>query len=137
MIADIAVFVEFEANSGLAADRVGIQADSNIADNLVVFGHAGELLLVVLAAEHATAIGGGIDDTRIVDTRILCDEDTFLCLVLNRLGFVEENLLLQFHDRNFAHHLSLGNPVGVGDVLRSVDTTFGADDDIACHHFDH
>ena len=60
LIADIGVVLHLETDSSLATHRIGIHDDGNRSFDNRILGNAGEFLLVVLATEDASAVGGGI-----------------------------------------------------------------------------
>ena len=69
-----------------------------------------------------------------MDARIIGDEVAFVGMVHRLDVFNVETLLFKIHDRDFTEHLAVGGPAA--EVRRSVNTAFGADDDVACGHVD-
>ncbi len=132
LVADIAGLIDLEAEDGLTSDRVRIEVHGNGIVNSRGLRHTGELLLIVLAAEDAASIGGSIDDTCILDTRIDSLKVTFVGMVHRDDILSIVTLLLEFHHRNLTHGFAVEGPGA--EVLASVDTTFGTDDDITRIH---
>ena len=93
LITDIGAFLEVETEGGLIANRVRVHGHIGLLNNRIGRNNI-EIFLVVLAAEHASAVSGGIDDARVVNARIILDKDTFFGHVDGLLVLVIEELLL-------------------------------------------